>query len=165
VFRDRGFTAPVSRSRDGDFAVDVMQRLGWSAPPRGSSSRGASRLLLDMVRRVDAGARLVLLPDGPLGPARQAKPGVVALARLTGSAVVPISMAARPALRVRSWDRTILPLPFARVACCYGAPLEVPPDADDAALESARKALERELDRLAAAAEAELGISSPAASR
>jgi lysophospholipid acyltransferase (LPLAT)-like uncharacterized protein len=90
---------------------------------------------------------------------------VVALARLTGSAVVPISMAARPALRFRSWDRTILPLPFARVTCCYGAPLGVAPDADEAALESARKALERELDRLAAAAEAELGISSPAASR
>lgn len=164
VFRDRGFTVPVSRSRDGDLAVAVMTRLGWSPPPRGSSSRGGSTLLREMVRRVERGDAIVMLPDGPRGPARRAKPGVVALARLTGRAIVPVGISARPRIRFGSWDETLLPLPFARVVCCYGEPIAVSAEADGDALERARTALERELDRLTEAAEAELGISPTPAS-
>ncbi len=148
VWKGRGVAVPVSRSRDGDQIDAVMRRLGFAESPRGSSSRGASSLLREMIRRVQGGQVVGMLPDGPRGPAGEAKPGVVALSRATGARLVPVGVAAAPALRFGSWDRAILPLPFARVRCRYGEPLVVPKRARGAELDELRVRLEGELDRL-----------------
>jgi len=84
-----------------------------------------------MIRMTRAGTVFAILPDGPRGPARQVKPGVIALAIATGANVVPVGVAARRAHRFGSWDRALLPLPFTRVHCVYGAPLAVPKDAEN----------------------------------
>jgi hypothetical protein len=89
-----------------------------------------------------------VLPDGPRGPAFDAKPGVLALASATGVPLVPIGIAAAPARRLGSWDRALVPLPFARVRLLYGAALEIPRSADAAALEHWRARLTEELHRL-----------------
>jgi len=158
LFRDRDAVVMVSRSRDGDWIEAVLRRLGYAASPRGSSSRGASGALRQQIGLVAEGRIGALLCDGPRGPARRAKPGVLALARGTGAPLYPLAIAARPALRLGSWDRTLLPLPFARVLCLYGEPLRVPRDANEAKLEELRLRLERELDRLTEAADARLGL-------
>lgn len=150
-WRGRGVAVPVSRSRDGDLIDGVLRRLGFSESPRGSSSRGASGLLRAMIRATRRGTVVAVLPDGPRGPARVAKPGVVALASATGAALIPVGVAARPCLRFGSWDRAMLPLPFARVHCVYGTPLHVPKRPPD--LELWRKELEVQLDRVTEAAE------------
>jgi lysophospholipid acyltransferase (LPLAT)-like uncharacterized protein len=128
LHRDRGFSVSVSRSRDGDRISALLTRLGYSDPSRGSSSRGGPASLLGLVRRVQAGTTVSMLVDGPRGPAARAKPGILTLARLTQTPITPLCFTARPALRFASWDRTVLPLPFARVTCRYGEPLTVPPD-------------------------------------
>jgi lysophospholipid acyltransferase (LPLAT)-like uncharacterized protein len=156
-WRDRRIAVAVSRSRDGDRIDAVLARLGFAASARGSSSRGATALLRELIRRARAGEPVAVLLDGPRGPAGVAKPGAVALARATGARLVPIGIAAAPVLRFGSWDRTVLPLPFARVRIAFGAPLAVPRDASAEALEAARAALEAELHRLDAAAGAALG--------
>ncbi len=156
VWRRRGIAVPVSRSRDGDQIDAVLQRLGFAASPRGSSSRGATSLLRAMIRRVRAGETLAMLPDGPRGPAGQAKPGVIALASAAGVPIVPVGVAARPAIRFGSWDRALLPGPFARVVCHYGEPFDVPKKLRGAELEARLAALERELHRLNLEAEARL---------
>jgi lysophospholipid acyltransferase (LPLAT)-like uncharacterized protein len=97
-----------------------------------------------------------VLCDGPRGPARRCKPGVLAIARATGLPLYPVAVAARPAIRFPSWDGTLLPLPFARVLFTGGAPLHVPESATRDDLESLRHHLERELDRLQTLADAEL---------
>ncbi|MCP3986359.1 MAG: lysophospholipid acyltransferase family protein [bacterium] len=148
LWKGRGIAVPVSRSRDGDQIDAVMQRLGFAASPRGSTSRGATSLLREMIRRVRSGQIVAMLPDGPRGPAGQAKPGVVALARAGGVRLVPVGLAAGPAIRFGSWDSALLPLPFARVHCHYGEPLIVPKGAKGEELERFRLTLERELDRL-----------------
>lgn len=158
LFRDRDAVVMVSRSRDGDWIEAVLRRLGYAASPRGSSSRGASTALRRQIALMSEGRIGALLCDGPRGPARQAKPGVLALARGTGAPLYPLAIAARPALRLGSWDRTLVPLPFARVICLYGEPLRVSRDANEEDLERARLRLDRELDRLTAAAEARLGL-------
>jgi lysophospholipid acyltransferase (LPLAT)-like uncharacterized protein len=155
-WRDRRIAVAVSRSRDGDRIDAVLVRLGFAPSARGSSSRGATALLRELIRRARGGEPIAVLLDGPRGPAGVAKPGAVALARATGARLVPIGIAAAPAVRFGSWDRTVLPLPFARVRIEFGAPLAVPRDASTEALESARAALERELHRLDAAAAAAL---------
>jgi lysophospholipid acyltransferase (LPLAT)-like uncharacterized protein len=97
-----------------------------------------------------------MLPDGPRGPAGVAKPGIVALARATGTELVPVGIAAHPVWRFGSWDRAELPRPFARVQCVYGAPLRVPRHATPEQLEAERARFEEALNRLDALAAKEL---------
>jgi lysophospholipid acyltransferase (LPLAT)-like uncharacterized protein len=158
-WRDRGLVIPVSQSRDGDRIDAVLRRLGFAESARGSSSRGATAVLRELIRRVRAGQTIGMLPDGPRGPSGVAKPGIVALARATDARLVPVGVAAHPAWRFASWDRARLPRPFARVLCIYGEPRAVPRDASPEELETARVRFEAELHRLDALAEAELSAS------
>jgi lysophospholipid acyltransferase (LPLAT)-like uncharacterized protein len=154
AWRDRGIAAPVSRSDDGELMSAALGGLGFAESPRGSSSRGGAAALREMVRRIRAGQVVALLPDGPRGPAGVAKPGAVALACLAGVPIVPVGLAARPCRRLRSWDRALLPAPFARVYCHYGPPLHVPKSlssgeitARSRELESTLHGLDREVER------------------
>jgi len=147
-WRDHGLAIPVSQSRDGDLVEGVLRKLGFAESPRGSSSRGASALLRALIRCLRRGGTLGILPDGPRGPARQAKQGAVALSRMTGAAIIPVGVAASPVIRFGSWDRAILPLPFARVRCHYGSPLRVPKDGEGESLETWSRRLEEALDQI-----------------
>lgn len=158
VWRDRGISVPVSRSRDGDLLEAVLRRLGYGESPRGSSSEGGSRLLRGLIRCVRDQRSVAVLPDGPRGPARRLKPGVLAVARASGRPVVPVALSARPCLRLGTWDRALVPLPFARVRCAYGSPVVVPKRAGEGELDELRRALERELDALTDRVDAELGL-------
>lgn len=151
-WRGRNLVIPVSHSRDGDWIDSVLQRLGFAASARGSSSRGATALLRELIRRVRRGETIGMLPDGPRGPAGVAKPGIVALARVTGAELVPVGIAAAPVWRFGSWDRAELPRPFARVHCVYGEPLRVPRDASSEQLEAERVRFEEAMKRLDAVA-------------
>jgi lysophospholipid acyltransferase (LPLAT)-like uncharacterized protein len=157
TWRDRGLAIPVSQSRDGDLMDAALARMGFAQSPRGSSSRGSTSLLRSMIRRVRAGELIGMLPDGPRGPARQAKPGVIALSRSGGVPLIPVGIAAAPALRFASWDRAILPLPFARVKCRYGPALQVPKSASASEMEACRRELEKRLDALEREMNASLG--------
>jgi lysophospholipid acyltransferase (LPLAT)-like uncharacterized protein len=83
--------------------------------------------------------------DGPRGPARVAQPGAIWLARATGNPVLPFHLEAASHWTANSWDRTQIPKPFSTVALVVGEPLDVPADAGDDQLESARGDLERRL--------------------
>lgn len=108
----------ISRSRDGDMLCQVMERLGLYTV-RGSSSRGAVGGLVELKHWLAASpdphphcAALAL--DGPRGPRRVGKPGAALLARRAGAVVMPLAFDPQPCLTFKSWDRTRLPLPFAR---------------------------------------------------
>ena len=155
-FRDRGVAMCVSRSHDGDLVAAALAHLGFAEPPRGSSSSGGSAVLRQLVRMLESGVTVGMLTDGPRGPARRSKSGVVSLARLTGVPITPVAIWARPRLRLRSWDRTLLPPPFARVVCRFGGPIAVPRDASPEREDELCGELDRELVRLfGAAGEAE----------
>jgi len=158
LLRDRGLILPVSLSKDGDLSAAVLARLGFGEPARGSSSRGAVTLLRQLIQRANAGEKLAVVPDGPRGPAREVKPGVLAIARAAELSVVPIGFAARPCWRLGSWDRAILPLPFAHVSMTLGEIFTVPHH--DSAVEVDWKplcdALKQRLDAATREAEARL---------
>ena len=94
VFRDSRFSVPVSRSRDGDLIAAILERLGYAPTPRGSSSRGGAAALRALVRLVEGGTSISIQTDGPRGPARESKVGIVVLARITGAPIVPIAFSA-----------------------------------------------------------------------
>lgn len=144
-FRDRRYNVAVSRSRDGDLIRASLLSLGYSDPARGSSSRGGSAALLGLIRQFANGTTVAVLVDGPRGPARVAKTGIIALARLAGAPIQPVAFSARPALRLGSWDQSLVPLPFARVVCAFGLPIEVEADADEDAAHAAARHLDEVL--------------------
>ena len=134
----------ASRSRDGELVARWVQRFGL-AVVRGSSSRGGAEAQRARAAAVRAGEDVAVVPDGPRGPAERVQPGVVALAALTGAPVVPFGFSARPARRLHSWDRFMVPLPFARAAVVFGAAAVVSREADR---ETARVDLERTLQEV-----------------
>jgi hypothetical protein len=142
----------VSRHRDGEIADRVLRHWGVETV-RGSTTRGAvagfRRLVLAHRRGFDLG----VVPDGPRGPCCVAQSGVVYLAKATGAVIVPVSFAADRAWRLRSWDRMVIPKPFARVRIEVGEPTVVPRDADDAAVEALRERIEAVLNELTERAE------------
>ncbi|MGE4606601.1 MAG: lysophospholipid acyltransferase family protein [Myxococcota bacterium] len=152
AFRDRSYGVPVSRSRDGELIVSVLRRLGYTDLPRGSSTRGGAAALRRLVRIVRAGTTVSIQTDGPRGPARKSKDGVATLARLTGAEIVAIGFSASPCVRFRSWDGTLLPLPFARVVCAFGTHFsvasETPPEREEEVLLALDLALNRLTDQL-----------------
>jgi hypothetical protein len=157
AFRDLGYSVPVSRSRDGDTITRLLLRLGYAPPPRGSSSAGGASALRGLVRLVRDGTPVSLPVDGPRGPERRSKIGVVSRSRLTGVPITPYAFSARPCLRFASWDRTVLPLPFARVTGRFGEPLFVPRDTTPEGEERIARDLDRTLDALADGLDARMG--------
>lgn len=150
-FRDRGVVAITSQNFDGEWTSRIMRRFGY-LQARGSTSRGGGRALLQLIRDMAEGRATAFTVDGPRGPAYQAQPGAVWLAKVTGNPIVPFHVEAEPCWTARSWDRAQIPKPWSRVAMAIGAPLDVPADADDEVMEATRIDLERRLADLQARA-------------
>jgi len=146
-FRDRGVVAITSQNFDGEWIARIMRRFGY-AQARGSTSRGGRRALLQLTRDMAEGRPAAFTVDGPRGPAYRAQPGAVWLAKATGNPVIPFHVEADPCWTLRSWDRTQVPKPWSRVVMVIGAPLEVPGDADEPAVEHMRVELEERLEAL-----------------
>lgn len=122
--RGQGHTLIVSEAREGQYLVDFATSLGYRAV-RGSSTRGAARALLGAVRELREGHSVAFTPDGPRGPRREMKPGVVAAAQRAGTVVLPVHARAERSWRLNSWDRFMIPKVGARVTVTYGRPFEV----------------------------------------
>ena len=115
----------TSRSKDGEYIARVFDWYGVDSA-RGSTSRGSSVALRELIRQARAGKNIVFTPDGPRGPARVAKDGVVYTAQVTGLPIVPVAFAARKKKLMGSWDRMILAYPFTKAVFVYGEPIVVP---------------------------------------
>jgi lysophospholipid acyltransferase (LPLAT)-like uncharacterized protein len=155
-WRRRGIVVITSENFDGEWIAGIIERFGYGTA-RGSTSRGARRALLQLTRDMRAGRPAAFTIDGPRGPARIAQPGAVWLAKATGNPIIPFHIEADRAWTLRSWDRTQIPKPFARVAVAIGAPFTVSEDADADGLEAARQDLEARLSALEANALALVG--------
>ncbi len=118
-FRGRGTGILSSQHRDGDYSSSILRRFGWHIV-RGSSTRGGARGLLELLRYVRNGGEIGITPDGPRGPAYRIEPGALYLAAKTGMPIVPFAVAAKPAWAAPSWDRFLVPVPFARCAVFFG---------------------------------------------
>jgi lysophospholipid acyltransferase (LPLAT)-like uncharacterized protein len=154
--RDRGVGVLISRHRDGELIARMAQRLGFETA-RGSSTRGGRAGVVEMLALAEARRSLAITPDGPRGPARRIKPGLVYLASRTGWPVVPVTAAAKSAWVFNSWDRFRVPRPFARLRLAYGEPLRVPRDLDEAGEEQWRERIEAALESLTVRHSADVG--------
>ncbi|MDY6790302.1 MAG: lysophospholipid acyltransferase family protein [Thermodesulfobacteriota bacterium] len=132
----------ISRSKDGEIIAGVAQRTGWY-PVRGSSSKGGSEALHDMISRLKKFGLAAHIVDGPRGPAGKVKPGAIRLAHGTGAVVVPFYASANRAWYLNSWDKFFLPKPFAKVTLCFGEMLKFDPSENSDNFEKQRLHLEK----------------------
>ena len=123
-FPDRHGAALISASRDGELLADAIKRFDYDVV-RGSSSRLGASAILQLSQTLASGRDVVITPDGPRGPAYELGPGIVFLAQKSGASVVPVNIEYSSCWRLKSWDRFILPRPFAKVHVIIGSPLHV----------------------------------------
>jgi lysophospholipid acyltransferase (LPLAT)-like uncharacterized protein len=156
-FRNRNGLLMVSPSRDGERAAQVLKHLGYLTV-RGSTGKGGSMVLRRMVSHLQAGQPGGFIADGSRGPAQVAQKGILVLARHSQAPLVPVSMAANPCWRFRSWDRTLLAKPFSRVAIAFGPAIWVDAGSSAKELEKLRRSLQFNLNHLSTVAADHVGL-------
>ena len=157
AYTSERMTGMASRHQDAEMLVRTLDWFGVKFV-RGSSTRGGSSALRDLVKRIDHGSDAGLAPDGPRGPRRRVKSGIIAVARMSGVPIIPLAISASPARRLRSWDRSLVPRLFSRGLFLYGEPMQVPRDADRTEQARLCRVLEERLDGLTDQADRETGI-------
>jgi lysophospholipid acyltransferase (LPLAT)-like uncharacterized protein len=148
LHRSQGIALVISEHRDGEIIARIAETLGYTTV-RGSSSRGGSRALIGLIRELESGRDAAVTPDGPRGPAHVFAPGAAIAAQRTGALVLPIRAKASRAWRLKSWDRFLVPKPFAVVEVVYGTPMTVEASSPREAAEQAPR-LQLVLDSLMA---------------
>lgn len=147
-WRRRRIVVMTSKSFDGEYIARFIQRFGYGAA-RGSSTRGATGAVIEMVRLMRAGCPTAFTIDGPKGPKYVAKMGAVLLAKKTGNPILPFTITADKFWEAKkSWDGFQVPRPFARARVLIAPPIFVRSDADDTELKVKRDELQRVLDEL-----------------
>jgi len=145
---DKRVVVMTSLSRDGRLQDKILRRLGFYTVD-GSSTRGAVRGLVAMIRGMRAGYNACVAVDGPRGPFQVVKPGIIYLAARTGSVIIPLTSRAKYRHTFqRAWDKYELPRPFSPAVVILGEPISVPPDADDVLIEAKRQELEQTLQAI-----------------
>lgn len=144
----------VSRHWDGEVIARTVKPFRILSA-RGSSTRGGREALEALIEKARLGHTIGITPDGPKGPRYTVQPGVVRIAQLTGTPIVPLTWAAHPRWSAASWDRFQIPLPFARVSVVFDEPFCVPDSGSPEALEACRNRLEARLGEVTDRVEAE----------
>jgi lysophospholipid acyltransferase (LPLAT)-like uncharacterized protein len=131
----------ISGHRDGRIIADAVRYFDVDSIA-GSSNQGGTGAVRAMIRFLRRGDCVGITPDGPNGPAMRATSGIVAVARISGAAIVPITYATSRRRILRTWDRFHLPFPFSRGVFLWGEPIAVPGDLDEAGIETWRGHIE-----------------------
>ncbi|KCZ52675.1 lysophospholipid acyltransferase family protein [Hyphomonas pacifica] len=133
----------ISLSPDGEAVTRAIAHLGIHAI-RGSTAnkkkaqkdKGGIKAVAEAVRLLRSGAGVCITPDGPRGPAEIVSLGAIMIAQRAGAPILPYALSVKPAKRLGTWDRFIIPFPFARGAIVYGEPLATTRDADPRELQA-----------------------------
>ncbi|MEL7486125.1 MAG: lysophospholipid acyltransferase family protein [Pseudomonadota bacterium] len=148
----------ISNHRDGDVIADAVAPFGVefirgsaANPKKRFKDKSGASALVQMIAALEDGGIVGLTPDGPRGPAQEVQPGVARVSRLADVAVLPASYATSRGLRLNTWDRFWLPLPFSRGVYVVEPALSPPrsESADDIAAfsESLKSAIDRATER------------------
>ncbi len=146
--------------RDGKIAAGAYNRLGvktiW-----GSTSKGGSSAVRGILKVLKSGGAVSITPDGPRGPRQRMQSSAIDIARMSGAVLVPVSNSMSAAKMLDTWDRMLVPLPFARGVFEIGTPVEVPRDASPEQRENIRLEMETSLNEITFKLDKETGVTTP----
>lgn len=147
VARPQNMSALASRHQDGSYVAEILRLLNVQ-PFRGSTARGgaqAVRQLLGVAQQL----HITLTPDGPRGPRRELKDGIVYLASRTGLGIVPAAFSCRRGIRIQGkWTDMLIPLPFTTAYCLLSEPIHVPSEMTREEIDVHRQRVQEAMDRL-----------------
>jgi lysophospholipid acyltransferase (LPLAT)-like uncharacterized protein len=151
-YRNTKMASLGSLSKDGEIAVAIAEKFGITMI-RGSSSRGGAAALLALKTLSEQGFDIALTVDGPRGPLGTVNGGVIYLAKLTGVPIIPSCFACDRGIRLRTWDKFLIPKPFSRGLFNFGKPVIIPKDLPDSDVEGIKEIIRADLDRINAECE------------
>jgi lysophospholipid acyltransferase (LPLAT)-like uncharacterized protein len=122
--RNQGVAVVVSEHNDGEIIARILEWMGYRLI-RGSTSRGADRALLGIVKTLKRGNDVAITPDGPRGPSKKFAPGAAVAANRAAAPIIPALAHVDRAWRLSSWDGFVIPKPFARITIAYGQPTRI----------------------------------------
>ncbi len=123
-FRNRGYRVLIGRHRDAEFISRISEKLGYRTL-RGSSTRGATAAMRNIVKSLEEKQLVVITPDGPKGPPEKIKEGPLLAALKTGAPVIPVIVSYKRCYTFGSWDRFRLAFPFSGVCILLGGPVRL----------------------------------------
>jgi lysophospholipid acyltransferase (LPLAT)-like uncharacterized protein len=140
-FRGCGYYILSSMHRDGEISSSIMRKFGWKII-RGSSTKGGVRSLIELMRFLRQGEGTVLTPDAQ-GPIYHIEPGGIYLAQKTGAPLIPLAFVFdRKWVSEKSWDKFVIPKPFARCVAYFGEPITITSELTEENLELEKKRLQ-----------------------
>jgi len=145
--RNRIINALQSSHSDGMITSLAFQYLGMNVI-LGSSKRGGMIAFRKMVKCLQLGESIAITPDGPKGPKEKVKEGIIKLAQITNTPIIPLVWVTRKFKIVNSWDNFILPYPFSRGIYSFGKPIYVEKKLNTNKFELERQNLENEIKKL-----------------
>jgi lysophospholipid acyltransferase (LPLAT)-like uncharacterized protein len=143
-FGERALVALISGHRDGQLISKCAWYYGIRAVT-GSTTRGGSGAIRQLIRLAREGHSLFITPDGPRGPSMHVNRGIIDIARLSGLPILPAAIGTSGGKELNTWDRFLVPAPFSRISIRWGEPLRVARESDAAV---ASEHLEAALTRL-----------------
>jgi hypothetical protein len=146
----------ISAHRDGRIIAGAVSYFGIQTIA-GSTRRGGSAALRNMLKKLKEGDCVAITPDGPRGPAMKVGIGIVNAARLAEVPIVPITYATSRRRILPSWDHFHVALPFGRGIFLWGEPIEIAPDSGEAELEQARALIEERMVEMVREADRRVG--------
>ncbi len=142
---ENGFYGLAGMNKDGELISKIGEKLGWKML-RGSSSKGGSKIFIEIIKILRQPSSLVgITPDGPKGPERVPKPGVIKAAQKTGALIIPISAISTKNWQFTNWHTFYLEKPFGKIFLQYGEPLQLDPEDD---FEVCKKLLSNAMDKV-----------------
>jgi len=141
---DRNGAVLTSASKDGAVLAETMRNFGVSAV-RGSSSRRGGQAMVELVKWLQDGRDVVIIPDGPRGPRYSLQSGIIKLAQKTGVKIFPILVEYGNYWELKSWDRFRIPKPFSEVVVTLAPYESIASDIDDETFEKERLRIEKVL--------------------
>lgn len=141
----------VSRSRDGQIIADVVEKWGFKTIRGSKGKQGAVEASMQMITALKSDESCAMMVDGPKGPVKVVKGGVVKIAKLSGAPIVPVYWYSPfiNFLKFPSWDEFRIPFFFVNLINLYGEPIYVKEDDDE---ELVRQQVQKSLEELEAKA-------------
>ena len=145
--RNRIINALQSSHSDGMVTSVAFKYLGMNVI-LGSSKKGGMQAFRKMVKCIQLGQSIAITPDGPKGPKEKVKDGIIKLAQITDTSIIPLVWATNKFKLINSWDNFVLPYPFSKGVYSFGKPINVKKRINEEELEFVRQNLENEIKRL-----------------
>ena len=150
--------ALVSPHRDGQIIVGLLRRFGIGHIDGSSNERSLSAAVT-LLKELQNGTTIAIIPDGPRGPSMTMGLSPVYYAQKTGKPIIGVTYSIADSYVVeRSWDRMLLPKPFHKGICAVTKPFFFLVNADKEELEHCRRLIEDELNNLTWQIDKELGM-------